>query len=106
MEKLIELLNEYELEKDNYSGVISEEDIYYYSVLYISKQFWFIKWLVENEKVNPYDPSYNVPTHIALWVDDWDGDFMVYERFFKEEELLMLLSIQDEPINFLVSILK
>lgn len=41
----------------------------------------FIKWLVENEKVNPYDPSYNVPTHIALWVDDWDGDFMVYERF-------------------------
>jgi len=72
----------------------------------LNKKFWFIKWLVENEKVNPYDPSYNVPTHIALWVDDWDGDFMVYERFFKEEELLMLLSIQDEPINFLVSILK
>ena len=127
MEKLIELLNEYEKEVKKSEFYEWEKWIWWNTNLFrrdtrdeewshiysdtadtyvISKKYGFIKWLVENEKVNPYDPSYNVPTHIALWVDDWDGDFMVYERFFKEEELLMLLSIQDEPINFLVSILK
>jgi len=92
MEKLVELLNEYELEKDNYSGVISEEDIYYYSVLYISKKFWFIKWLVENDKID------------RERINDRWWDMSIH---FPDEELfIMSLSISNTPIEDLILYLK
>ena len=59
----------------------------------ISKKYWFIKWLVENEKIKDY----------YEWNDDVD---YVREKYWFYEALLMLLSIQDNPIDFLSSILK
>ena len=66
----------------------------------ISKNFWFIKWLVDNDKID-------LDKVKEIWIKhngrmDVDGlyRFSVYER------ILMLLSIQDNPIEFLISILR
>ena len=63
----------------------------------ISKKFWFIKWLVENEKID-FSREWEYSTK-SIEEFDWllrdDSDW-----------LIMLLSIQDEPIEFLISILK
>lgn len=114
MEKLIELLNEYEkssFEKDT-NWVYEWEEWEYYEpndriikgnweneeILtqyeLCSKQFWFIKWLVENDKIDT-EKVYN------------NSDYpMVKRDEFLYEWLLMLLAIQDEPIRFLCEILK
>ena len=118
--KLIELLNEYqkglnEKEENKKHSEIYERragvcDIYmndlddpyewlnmywwYAKARLISKQFWFIKWLVDNDKI---DYSKLV-----------EYEFDELERFIqrKHNALLMLLSIQGNPIDFLISILK
>lgn len=102
MEKLIPLLNErhnlewilwsnvnwdYLFVKWNKENKFFEEQI-------ISKKFWFIKWLVDNDKIDLENEEL-----ISLMSELW-------ERRNPVKCLLMLLSIQDEPINFLVSILK
>ena len=110
MEKLIELLNEYT--QTNYKELwimewcvwinAYDEDWVYFKELtkgeytmeveeVISKKIWFIKWLVENEKIEWDEKFY-------LEDDDW--------LFGTYECLLMLLAIQDNPIEFLISILK
>ena len=101
MEHLIELLNEYEKNRDYYTenGYIMYRDDEWVDVddkrtdlEIISSSYWFIQWLVENEKI------------------DFDSDIEFYflqrEQHTKVESLLMLLSIQEKPIEFLVSILK
>ena len=121
MEKLIELLNEYEIEREmeiwtfelgkipyrewsldmwdlvfepNYKDKKYEDCVWdtANSVL-ISKSFWFIKWLVENDKIDLK----------KLWKksDMWFGD-----KYTREESLLMLLAISDTPIEDLISYLK
>lgn len=117
MEKLLELLNEYEKIKEksewvnvdayvefkwdyNHNRLVryDETDHWEWDNLYwdtavaylISKSFWFIKWLVENDKIDYREIPMN--------------DF--YPESREEYILLMLLAIQDEPINFLISILK
>lgn len=101
MEKLIELLNEY----DSNWGVtgywalfnsmnewISEKE----DLQVISKKFWFIKWLIENDKIE-----------LKAWHLYWFQPIMSNRQpFTLYETLLMLLSIQDNPIEFLCSILK
>lgn len=102
MEKLIELLNEYresefllaerrekiwQLSLGNYSSALSE-------LILISKKYGFIKWLVDNDKVN-WD---NKDIAIKEWV--------LWKSIDNYHSLLMVLAIQDEPIDFLVSILK
>ena len=103
MEKLIELFKEYvdnhwtdtkDIEKeywviDDWQWFLYWTREYLYEII-ISKKFWFIEWLVENEKIEEWNFFYNT------W-DLPDDDV---------SKLLMLLSIQDEPIEFLVSILK
>ena len=71
----------------------------------ISKKFWFIKRLVDNDKID-FDNR------------DLKDEFMLeFERYpvfqgntynwdFNENGLLMLLAIQDDPISFLISVLK
>lgn len=65
----------------------------------ISKEYGFIWWLLDNDKIdqtNKFCVSVNV---------EWKG--MGYTKAFEGyESLLMLLSIQDKPIDFLISILK
>ena len=115
MEKLIELLNEYEMPRswilfksyDDYDWTFYWVDCDWkteiaWSDSYIcGKRYQWIKWLVEKEKID-FDNR------------DLKDKYMEYfERYpyypytdFSLTWLIMLLSIQDEPINFLISILK
>ena len=112
MEKLIELLNEYRNDGvEEYLENIKSFKIkwWHYSDLYIiSKKFWFIKWLVDNEKIEwekvyenlkDYEVEIRIRTVKKL-------ELSSEEKSLWYLELLMLLSIQDEPINFLCSILR
>jgi hypothetical protein len=102
MEKIIELLNEYRTEKlrrkmyvnwaDKKATELSEaERINEYEVSQTLDSLnylrLFIKWLVENDKID----LDRIPA-----IEDNGATNIV----------LMLLSIQDEPIEFLISILK
>lgn len=111
MEKLIKLLNESEKERKSdlyYKFELENWEIYCYddvtdvlwtmqdeAMVICSKQFWFIQWLVENDKINylqlTEDNTWNI-----LKENWWDN----------KAALLMLLAIQDKPIDFLISILK
>lgn len=96
VEKLIELLNEYGNEICNHWGDyqtdmdFTDRDTHWY----LSKKFWFIKWLVENDKID-IDNEELVSLMSELW--EWRNPVKC---------LLMLLSIQDEPIRFLCEIIK
>lgn len=115
MEKLIELLNEYEPyiasdgeHRDNlwgyayqwHSAVFPKELAESYI---ISARYGFIKWLVENDKIDTNKLE-------KIWYEK-----TVYENYWQHREiveysdyesLLMLLSIQDNPIEYLLSIIK
>ena len=56
----------------------------------------FIKWLVDNDKIDRHNVWYST----MLW------QLSDYHWLDWEQELLMLLSIQDNPIEFLCSVLK
>ena len=56
----------------------------------LNKKFWFIKWLVENDKID----LLQLDNRIAL------------SEFNKVERVLMALSISDTPIEDLISYLK
>ena len=115
MEKLIELLNEYETPHswivfksyDNYDGTFywvdidGETEIAWSDSFICGKRFWWVEWLVENDKI---DRDKNVLAFEFSSVYTYEGED--YEEHLKECKLLMLLSIQDNPIEFLVSILK
>lgn len=93
MEKLEKLLKEY---APNYcndlpNGIIMDE-------LVISKKFWFIKWLVENDKIDHWRLSNYIIDNKFFW--DKIAELKEYET------LLMLLSISDTPIEDLISYLK
>ncbi len=63
----------------------------------------FIKWLVENEKIDRKKLEKRPFSDGLIYSD---SDCTVYRNDTTYEMLLMLLAIQDEPIEFLVSILK
>ena len=112
MEKLIELLNEYKklgeykeywynwkqvklIEYSEDYAEISSEDV---TEKIISKRYWFIKWLINNHYIE-------LP--MWLWViRSYNKDEWCYEWYDDYRSMLMLLSIQDNPIEFLISILK
>lgn len=122
MEKLIELLNEYEekrIKRINAEWKLfvklsfrpyTEESLtnkaYRSCWLEIcSKYYGFIKWLVENNKIDFDNRDLK---------DRFMNEFERYPRFqnntinreFNINGLIMLLSIQDNPIEFLISVLK
>jgi len=97
MEKLIELLNEYE-NTDNWENWHQVE---FRESKIISKKFWFIKWLVENDKIDRDEIIINSDFMPIAFDRKWEK----YE-WSEEKQLLMLLSIQDEPIEDLISYLK
>ena len=94
MEKLIELLNEYGNEICNHWGNyqtdmdFTDRDTYWY----LSKKFWFIWWLVENDKIDLGKTPY-------LWEYGMGTDFPT-------DSIIMLLSISNTPIEDLISYLK
>ena len=90
-------LPEKEKEKLRKAGIYNEEDDWVdedwiWDEWICSKKFWFIKWLVENDKIDKGK------------IPQIDGSY--YSLYDDYDNLLMSLSIQDEPINFLISILK
>ena len=102
--KLVKLLNEYigdgqerlyscyPLDEDfdkffhtkDWEWIIEEAQV-------ISKKFWFIQWLIDNDKID-FDK-------IQIW-------FQLTLWYWKYDSLLMLLSISDTPIEDLISYLK
>ena len=119
MEKLIELLNEFEkttFEEDT-NWVYEWEEWEYYEpnnriikgnweneeILtqyeLCSKQFWFIKWLVENEKIDSW-------TRNPLFITELVGEQEKQIPYSFYEEMLIRLSLSDTPIEDLISYLK
>ncbi len=124
MEKLIELLNEYEPyiasdgeHRDNlwgyayqwHSAVFPKEIAESYI---ISARYGFIKWLVENDKIDRWELDYK-----NIYMSDyWSSDdiFLAYNKWEQwiiytvdyYETILMLLSISDTPIEDLISYLR
>ena len=108
MEKLIELLNEWFQERyktnirfdkfENYGGndywyfQSNDNEHFMYETDVWTKKYWFIKRLVENKKIDLEKVKIN-------WLNYVNDELL-------ENKILMLLSIQDEPIEFLISILK
>jgi len=108
--KLIELLNEYE-GQDTWSYDEEMGMPYYwwgddcdYEAYLISKKYWFIKWLVENDKIDFENQAMQyAKSDLSKFFTEWEDKNWMSDDYAM---LLMLLAIQDEPINFLVSILK
>lgn len=98
MEKLIELLNEY-----NEWWHWRDENFDRNKLLVISKGYWFIKWLVENDKINKDLISRVL---IRAYVSPKTMVSLECEFYDYYESLLMLLSISSSPIDDLVSYLK
>jgi hypothetical protein len=108
MEKLIELIVEfqneiwqttYDLDMYHYDDKlkliiiwsdVSKWFIDYIDIFRLLFAPWFIKWLVDNDKID----LLKLDNRIAL------------SEFNKVERVLMALSIQDNPIEFLISILR
>lgn len=118
MEKLIELLNEFEIEKParDYTWRIEKQNEtrlcwteYTWAYIddeeaeriIISKKYKFIEWLVQNDKID----KYKVIELEHNWIRPFKLDNLYWEIKL-EERLLMLLSIQDTPIDFLTKIIK
>ena len=71
------------------------------------KQYEFIKWLLYNNKITSdwIKPRDKLVKEITIL--DQDGNAIWWDnKYTEEEQLLMYLSIQDNPIEFLISILK
>jgi len=106
--KLIELLNEYNCNvlkwadtwklKDSidnpWTKYISLSSVWAWKIYLwiISREYWFIKWLVENDKIDTDKLEKKVlKENLIRKFDEW---------------LLMLLSISSSPIEDLISYLK
>ena len=109
MEKLLNLLNEF---KEGKSFKFTKYDTEYWMFdtdlnrdgntslpeeTIISKKFWFIQWLVGMAKID-----YEAWHKVFIDSNYFDNISDLYEY----EVLTMYLSIQDDPIEFLSSILK
>ena len=95
MEKLLQLLNEYD--KDS---MRTEKSVYAHETGVISKKFWFIERLVENDKIILQKDIIRRVEYCNYGVIE---DIHYYSA---HKSILMYLAIQDEPISFLISILK
>ena len=121
MEKLLDLLQEFYWENRKFSNDdwlltmtnwVENLSGAYAQTYIISLKGSFIKWLVENDKIDRR--HFN---HRSIYMSDYwsiDDIFLAFEKweqgilydFEYEDTLLMLLAIQDEPIEFLISVLK
>ena len=81
----------------DYDKVATLEDLEYnyrYIRFLLSTEAMFIKWLVENDKI---DIEKEIKNSELNWL---------HEHYLREDCLLMLLIISDEPISDLISYLK
>ena len=83
----------------DYNKVATLEDLEYnyrYIRFILSPEAMFIKWLIDNDKIDLMK--------LKKWIED--NKFYCAKWGKITNMLLMLLSIQDNPIEFLVSILE
>ena len=119
MEKLLQLLNEYErlLWSDREWLWIIDEDWFFCTrkskkgnpivqhssldeaiLQIISKKFWFIQWLMDQNKVE-FDRARDRSDFPLLYAGWWE--------FYSDADVIIAtLSMEDNPIDFLNSILK
>jgi hypothetical protein len=102
IEKLVELLNEYDSsnwwkETDEWIDNIWKIYEFHSELQIISKKYWFIKWLVENDKID--DKKVPKSDYLAVQYDS-------LVESYKADELIMLLAISDTPIEDLINYLK
>ena len=112
MEKLLNLLNEF---KEGKSFKFTKYDEKYWMFdtnlnangntslpeeTITCKKFWFIERLVENDKIILQKGIIRRVAYDNYWVLE---DIHRYSAY---ESILMYLAIQDDPIEFLISILK
>ena len=122
MDKLVELLNEFDKKKlilsdiefglwfikeDAWKGLLKyrnyESNV---SISYvISKSYWFIERLVKNDKIKWRDKT-ELYYGISCYDWDWWEYELIWPNFTDTEQIIMILSIQDNPIEYLCSILK
>ena len=89
---IVEWVDEYDDEE--YTKYISVEKL-------ISKKFWFIQWLVENDKIDREKVDINRNKNMSF------VDFkLAHIDEVRLKVMLMLLSISDTPIDDLISYLK
>lgn len=111
MEKLIKLLDEYEWEEIEHWYIdwdirrrvrnFDNEKNTWRQVSWETKRFGFIKWLVDNDKIDK-DKLYKSEYKPYFW----NRTTNAFSWFWAEDILLMLLSISDTPIDDLISYLK
>lgn len=116
MEKLIELLNEYNCKVLRHTDKWKEKDWklimeidYNHSrsfntdLYIVSLRYWFIKWLVENDKIDLWEKLFNLTKNDnkKSMICDLDNN-----DFSWEDTFLMLLAISDTPIEDLLLYLK
>jgi len=70
-------------------------------VLLVSKKFWFIKWLVENNKIDTDKIENKFYNEICI-TDYWDKN----RAYWKSDLVISVLSISDTPIDDLLSYLR
>jgi len=108
MEKLMKLLYEYQKIKCFYplyydaeeNKIYLDSDARIWAEQYlISKDFWFIKWLVKNDKIDLEGIEQRA-------IDFFYDESPVRWKEIRTERLIMMLSIQDNPIEDLISFLK
>ena len=97
--KLLELLNEY----SKNIWYFNEEDLQWQTKAWIlSKDFWFIKCLVENDKID--NKKIADETYVKV---NWEWyELILGCHYDLYQQTLMLLSISDTPIEDLILYLK
>ena len=102
MEKLQELLKEYQLSKWEWVRLawpdveVNDKEELVLEATLISKKYWFIKWLLNNQKIDQEKLDHSLGS----------CSYINNDLAWSCIKLTMYLAIQDEPLEFLVSILK
>ena len=102
MEKLIELLNQHRIEKTDIQYELELPMPMRDWRFILSREYWFIKRLVDNDKIE----WSKLKRVFYKQNENNTATYPVMSAYSDYECLLMLLSIQDNPIEFLISILK
>ena len=113
IEQLIKLLNEYykiknyapiEFYDNENDGFDTDYMAYYKTALIISKKFWFIKRLVENDKINRDEFIRVMWVPLYAHFDNWEIISTLEPS--DDDQLIMYLSITSNPIDALIGLLK
>jgi len=89
----------------NYSSRSDKRNCEINQLLIISREFWFIKWLVDNDKIVETEVR---PIQIYDYEWKYCDDEFWYSWFnqWLYYEVIMELAISDKPIELLISMLK